>query len=246
MNPKHNLTTAQAIRLRELVKKRRQGMPIAYLVGYKYFHGLKFKVNPHVLIPRPETEWMVDFALRQIASSKKNVTLKILDVGTGCGCIAASIAKALATQKIHTVKNIKISATDISAQSLKVAISNARAHDVKIDFTKHDLLAGVTGKFDLILANLPYVPASYYKQHKQDLFYEPELALTDGTDESVLVQKLINQLESRLYPKGIALLEIDPTNAASLKKLALSIGFGVRVYRDLHGRNRFIRLDKTI
>jgi release factor glutamine methyltransferase len=232
MHPDKKLTPKQAAAFENMAMKRKKGMPAAYLLGYKHFYGLKFKVNRDVLIPRPETEWLVDEAARIIKRLRKqnpSKLIKIIDVGTGSGAIAVSIAKAVNDKKIQ------ITATDISEKALLVAKANAKSNKVKINFKRSDLLAGVSGKFNIIIANLPYVPISDYKKLLQSLKYEPKLALTDGTDDFVLISKLLKQAKNNLAPNGIILLETDPASI----KLFKSKG---KITKDIRGLDRFIRI----
>lgn len=228
------LTPAEVEKLAEMAVNRTKGTPVAYVTGHKHFYGLNFKVSPNVLIPRPETEWIVEESLKVInkkLKDKKRKVVRVLDVGTGSGAIAVSIAFASDPSKVQ------VFATDISDKALAVAKQNANAAKVIINFSKHDLLTGVKGKFDIITANLPYVPESDYKKFYDNLQYEPKLALSDGTDDFILIKKLLTQLPSRLNKEAVVLLEIDP-KAADLK----INGYRKSIVKDLKGLNRFIKL----
>ncbi len=217
-----------------LATKRRAGVPAAYIVGYKYFYGLKFKVNRNVLIPRPETEWLVAKGLQIINKKLKAGSfqkIKVLDVGTGSGCIAISIAKNI------DLKKVQVFALDISASALRVAETNANDNGVKISFSKNDLLTGKKGKFDLIIANLPYVPYSDYKKFLSNLKFEPKIALTDGTEEFTVIQNFLQQYGRHLKPTGTLLLEFDPKTVHLLKD------HKAKIYNDLHGLKRYARAD---
>ena len=230
LNPNKPLTKAQAESYRNMAKKRRQGIPAAYLLGYKDFYGLKFKVNRHVLIPRPETEWLVENALRIIKakqSKSKTGPLKVLDVGSGSGCIGISIRKNTPSQQVKFV------ASDVSAEALKVARSNAKTHNAKIQFIKSDLFTNLTGKFDLIVANLPYVPITDYKKLYPNLKYEPKLALTDGKDDFPLLRRFLAEVSKHLKERAVLLLEVDPKFIKTLKDNQW------RIVKDIRGLNRF-------
>lgn len=212
----------------QLINKRKLGWPIAYLTGYKDFYGIRFKVNPSVLIPRPETEWLVDKSLELIkARSKQKTSTSVLEIGTGSGCIAISIAKNLKK------KNVKIFATDISSKVLIVAKENAALSNAKVSFSKLNLFNGLRGKFDIIIANLPYVPARDYKKFQKDLKHEPKLALVDKNKDFDLLNKFINQAPLHLKPTGVILIEADPLffkqNKARFSK----------VYKDIRNLDRF-------
>lgn len=221
MHGEKKLTALQQKKFETMTAKRKKGMPVAYLLGYKYFYGLKFKVTPNVLIPRPESEWLVEEVLRLTKSKPK---VKILDVGTGSGAIAISIAKS---------SKARVFASDISAKALSVAKANAKANNVKVSFIKSDLLKEVKGKFDIIIANLPYVPISDYKNLLKNLKFEPKLALTDGRDDFRLVLNLVEQAKDHLSPQGTLLLEVDPKSFKYLEP------YQPKAYRDINRLCRF-------
>lgn len=230
MNPAKNITKAQERKFKELCKRRFQGEPIAYLLGYKYFYGLKFKVNEDVLIPRPESEWLVDRAVHYLKSYRAP---KVLDVGTGSGAIAVAISRSA---------KIPVMASDVSHKALTIARANNHALKAKVNFVHSDLLAKINGQFDLIIANLPYVPLSDYKKLRQNLKYEPKLALTDGTDSSRLIAKFLKEAESHLAPKGTVLLEIDPTSKKPVQS-ALTKKQSVKFFKDFRGLTRYAEIN---
>ena len=234
MHSADKLMIKQVVKLETLAKKRRQGIPMAYILGYKYFYGLRFKVSKSVLIPRPETEWLVDKALQHIDQQKKR-KIKIIDIGTGSGCIAVSIAK-------HRNPNrVSITAVDISEKALQVAKYNAQHHNVRITFKQQDLLSNSKSRFDIIIANLPYVPISDYKRLYDNLKHEPKLALTDGTDNAILVLRLLEQLPTHLQEDGVALLEIDPSFVPIIKIWLKKNMPRMKVdfIKDIHKLNRY-------
>ncbi|HUO44063.1 MAG TPA: peptide chain release factor N(5)-glutamine methyltransferase [Burkholderiales bacterium] len=166
------LTTAEQRQFERLIGQRSTGVPVAYLTGRCEFFGREFEVSPAVLVPRPETELLVEFALEKIP---ENRPCRVLDLGTGSGCIAVSIAaeRPLA----------RVTATDVSADALAVARANARAQEcVNVEFVRGDWLGplGNGGFFDVIVANPPYVPAA--DPHLEQLRFEPQLALVSGDD----------------------------------------------------------------
>lgn len=216
--------------------------PIQYQQGYCEFYKLRFKVTPDVLIPRPETELLVDEILERVKNNTPplrgpelriqsgksnsalltpNSTLTILDIGTGSGNIAISLAKQLATSKVGT-QNVKIIATDVSEKALKVARQNAKLNGVlkRIKFIKSNLLSALNNSSlytlnstFIIVTNLPYIPSAripYLDSSVKD--FEPHLALDGGKDGFDLYRKLFQQI-SRLHPKGVKLIvgEIDYT-----------------------------------
>ncbi len=230
MNPAKNITQAQEKKFKDLCKRRSRGEPAAYLLGYKYFYGLKFKVNRDVLIPRPESEWLVDRALHHL---KHYRTPKVLDVGTGSGVIAVALSKSA---------KIPVMASDISPKALAVARANNRALKTKVNFVHSNLLSRIKGQFDLIIANLPYVPLTDYKKLQQNLKYEPKLALTDGSDNSRLIAIFLKEAESHLAPKGTMLLEIDPASKTPIQS-ALTKQQSVKFFKDFRGLIRYAEIN---
>ena len=186
--------------------RRTEGEPLAYILGYREFYGRRFFVTPDVLIPRPETETIIEIA-------KELNPDKILDVGTGSGCIA--ITCALET-------NAKVSAVDISDDTLRIAQKNAAHHNAKVEFHKSDLLGNYQPKpGTLIIANLPYVDAAWDWLDHKTLDYEPKLALYAKQDGLELIYKLIDQT-----PAGCPLiLEADPCQHEAIIKYAQKRNF---------------------
>ncbi len=230
LHPNKVLTKTQELNFEQLAKQRLKGMPIAYLLGYKYFYGLKFKVTKDTLIPRPESEWLVENSLRIINAKLKRPGvkgLKILDVGTGSGCLAISIRKQFPGSKI------KVTAMDISSKALAIAKANAKTQKVQIKFIKSDLLKNVTGKYDLIIANLPYVPIRDYRKFYPNLKHEPKLALTDGSSDFKLIDKFLKQVSKHLEQRAVILLEVDPKFFKQRKDM------NWRVVKDIRGLDRF-------
>lgn len=201
LHPEKKLTLAQANKLRQMVSKYRRGYPLAYLLGYKDFYGYRYKVTKDTLIPRPESEWLVERALQLISKGK---TKTILDIGTGSGCLAISIAKRAGAKA-------SVYAVDISGAALKVARQNAKKLTAKVNFRQQDLLTKDKATYDLIIANLPYVPQAQYKKLYQSLKHEPKSALIDPGSDFALYKKLLGQVPGHLSATGTVILEIDPS-----------------------------------
>ncbi len=232
-HPNKKLTPSQSRRLTSLVNRRAKGEPIAYLIGEKEFYGLNFKVNKNVLVPRPETELIVDEALNLILKNKKtNSPFTIIDVGTGSGCIIIALAKKLAHQNL--VKNFSFFASDISPAAIKVAQINARRHQLirQIKFSVGDLIkpfAQILAKLKpdsnlIILANLPYLTPAQIKT-SGSIQTEPRLALDGGQDGLKYYRQLFTQikkfkLSTNFKVKIIA--EIDPGQKKNIKNLTLN------------------------
>jgi release factor glutamine methyltransferase len=187
----------------QLIERRWQGEPSAYITGHREFYGLDFYVDRNVLIPRPESEFLVEKAL-EIARNRDIATL--VDVGTGCGAIAISLAR-------H-ITGIKIYATDISLPALKVAKRNCHRHDVadRIELLHGNILEPLPGPIDLIIANLPYVRKSEIPD-SGPLSFEPVLALDGGHDGIAMIHALLRQVKDKLSPGGCMLLEIGEGQA---------------------------------
>lgn len=196
--PEFELNEKQIAQFRSLIKKRSSLYPIAYILGYKEFYGLKFFVNKNVLIPRPCTELLVDLTLR--VDDPKGC--RIAEIGTGSGCIAISLAE-------KGFKNII--ATDISSKILQIAKKNARFHKVlsKIKFIKGDLLKPLKNRqIDILIANLPYLPHNY---NKSSIKYEPDITLYGkNKDGTLLYKKLLNQIKEYNFKLKYLLIEINP------------------------------------
>ncbi|MGD0382145.1 MAG: peptide chain release factor N(5)-glutamine methyltransferase [Thermoguttaceae bacterium] len=192
---------------REMVRRRAEGAPVAYLVGHREFYSLDFRVTPDVLIPRPETELLV-IALLDLAKTRPvGAKLTIADVGTGSGIIAVCAAKHL--------PGCRVTAVDISPAALEVAKSNAEKHGVlgRIEFVQSDLFAAIATekKFDFILSNPPYVAAGELDALSPDVKnFEPRAALLSGPRGTEVIEALIPQSAERLHPGGYLIVEISP------------------------------------
>ena len=198
---------------RDLIKRRLEGCPVAYLVGKKEFYGLEFTVGPAVLIPRPDTEVLVAEAL---AEAKKNPACRILDIGAGSGCVPVVLAKKL--------PKADVTAIDLSPDALAVARRNAEKHGVTVRFLEGDLFAplGADETFDIITSNPPYIAADDLPKLPIGVRqYEPKLALDGGPDGFVVFDRLIDAARNRLRPGGTLLLEIgSPQEGPARQKLA--------------------------
>ena len=219
-----------------LVERLAEGEPLPYITGKQSFYGLDFKVNPAVLIPRPETELLVDEALKWLQDQPDEK--QILDVGTGSGCIAISLAK--------NSHNNPIKATDISEDALKIAAENAKTHGVenRISFVQANLLENFKGKVDLICANLPYIPTTSLAE-LEVINWEPALALDGGMDGLSLIGKLLDQSLHHLNIPGLILLEIDSTTGESAFSLARHFypNADIHLLNDLAGKSRLLLIE---
>jgi release factor glutamine methyltransferase len=218
------------VRYLEFLERRLAGEPIAYILGEREFYGLDFRVTPDVLIPRPETELLVDLALARIPEDERR---RVLEVGTGSGCIAVAIA--------HLRPRTSVIATDVSSAALAVAQDNARRHAAdNVEFRCGDGFAPVREeRFDLILSNPPYVAQDDPHLLQGDLRFEPKLALTSGADGLVALRAIIAEAPDRLQAGGWLLLEHGHEQGEAVRGLLAGRGFrGVFTEPDLAGQPR--------
>lgn len=192
---------------RELVRQRAEGTPVAYLVGYREFYSLNFLVNANVLIPRPETEFLVIRLLDLARHHFPSQPLRVVDVGTGSGILAICAA-------LYLPEGSEVVAIDSNPEALEVAKQNAEAHRVadQITFLQGDLLSNFNGQpFDLILSNPPYVSeAEFTELNPQVRDHEPRSALVGGPNGTEIIDRLITQASAWLKPSGWIVMEISP------------------------------------
>jgi release factor glutamine methyltransferase len=206
-------------KFREFVKQRAEGTPVAYLVGRREFYSLNFKVRPGVLIPRPETEFIVLTVLDLVKQSGL-AEQRIVDVGTGSGILAVTLAKHLPAARVVAI--------DTSTTALEVAAENARQHGVaeRIEFMPCDLLCGVdaAATFDFIVSNPPYVSAAEYEKLPRDVKnFEPREALLAGPKGTEVIERMLPQAVERLRPGGHLLIEISPMIHGAVQDLLAAV-----------------------
>jgi release factor glutamine methyltransferase len=214
----------------ELLERRRKGEPIQYITGETEFYGLPFLVTPDVLIPRPETEHLVE---KVIEMASNFVAPRIVDVGTGSGAIAVALA--------HRLPHASITATDISSRALALAEENAKRNGVAVRFLLGDLLAPVEGeRFEIIVSNPPYVAMADRDSLDVEVReYEPALALFAGEDGLEIYHRLIPAAFDALTPGGFVVLEIGYGQSTAIADLLTSAGFEcVEFVPDLQGISR--------
>lgn len=235
-HPEAHLSKTQADQLEGLLQRLEVGEPLPYLVGTQEFFGLEFEVNPSVLIPRPETEIMVETALawlQEHPSSRNGI-----DVGTGSGCIAISL--------VSNCPDLNMLATDLSENALNVATKNAQKHNVadRISFSLSDLIPEDPQPVDLVCANLPYIPTEKLVE-VNSLPWEPSLALDGGESGLDLISKLLEKLPAFLNNPALILLETEATLGAQTLQLAKRNfpNAEVSLHKDLFERDRMVRIE---
>jgi len=223
--------------LRADIDRRIAGVPVSYIRGMKEFYGREFLVDSRVLVPRPDTEILVDAALG-LVDSNPNVR-RVHDVCTGSGCVAITLKAERPT--------LSVSASDLSASALDVAGENAarllRSEDARTDplvsFSRSDLLAEVAGNFDLITANPPYLTSEEYAQMRSEGWPEPAMALDGGNDGLVLVRRLVIEAVECLDRNGYLCVETADPQVSSARTIMANAGFAdVMTHTDLAGRGR--------
>ncbi|WP_340155022.1 peptide chain release factor N(5)-glutamine methyltransferase [uncultured Winogradskyella sp.] len=227
----------------KVLEDLKQQKPIQYILGETEFYGLPFKVNEHVLIPRPETEELVDLIIRSVTARAVGKSIKILDIGTGSGCIAISLAKNLPKAKVY--------ALDVSSEALTMAKENAKGNNVDITFIEASILEASNWnlffentKFDVIVSNPPYV-RELEKQEIQPnvLDNEPHLALFVEDNNPLIFYKAITDFAvKKLKPNGKLYFEINEYLGEETKQLLVDANFeAVELLKDLNGNDRMLK-----
>jgi len=245
---------------RQLIKRRQSGECTAYILGRKEFYGLEFLVNPSVLVPRPDTETLVEIALkgsRERGVGRREQPLRVLDLCTGSGAIAIALK--------HTMTEMEVWATDISAEALETAQTNASRllPPNSIRFFQGDLYDALPSRllnpeprtpnpsslflipnssFLIIISNPPYIPTTELPSLSPEVRMEPSLALDGGDDGLHIIRKIVSRAPEFLCPAGVLLLEADPRQMAAITSLYKEAGFSdIQTYTDLSGKERVIR-----
>lgn len=235
LDPSKELTTAEANKMELAMERLLMNEPIQYITGETEFFGLKFKVNSSVLIPRPETEELVQWILED--AGKNSSALKILDIGTGSGCIPVSLAV--------NIPNAGISALDISEKALSTARQNSNSNDVEINFFQADILQQkkIEETYDIIVSNPPYVRELEKKEMQRNVLeHEPQLALYVKDQDPLLFYRKITKLaKTGLVPGGSLYFEINQYLATETEELLRSEGFKTTLRKDIFGNYRMIK-----
>jgi release factor glutamine methyltransferase len=253
-HPEAPVGAGAAERYDGFLARREAGEPVAYIRGIKEFHGLAFSVDPRALIPRPETERVVDLAIDEVmrrltagSPPAARPALHVLDVGTGSGAIAVALAVALRARRVPA-EEVDILAVDISPDALDLARENAVGHAVgdRLRIEGADLVPPGTIEWDLVLANLPYVSGDAMADLPRATTFEPAIALDGGVDGLAVIGRLLDLLPTSLSTTGVALLEIGADQGESIVALAAERlpGWTCTVATDLADLPRVARLER--
>ena len=235
LDPNFKISEETQIKFHTAIQELKQFVPIQYIIGHTEFFGLPFKVDKNVLIPRPETEELVEWILSDISSEVK--TLKILDIGTGSGCIPISLASKL--------PDAEVTSYDITEAALKVAEHNAEKNSVAVKFEKIDILKlpSIEENFDVIVSNPPYVrELEKAEMQKNVLDHEPEQALYVSNEDALIFYRKITELAAEnLQKDGLLYFEINQYLASETLELVENYGFKGELRKDIFGNYRMLK-----
>ena len=235
VNPKQEITSEQKIQYEYFIEQRARRIPLQHLTKEQEFMGLTFEVNEKVLIPRQDTEILVETVLEDLEPN-----MRVLDVCTGSGCILISLLKMLQDGRGQdTVKGVGV---DISKEALEVAEKNARKHNTEAVFLQSDLFENVEGMYDIIVSNPPYIKTEEIEKLEDEVkLYDPMLALDGKEDGLYFYRKIIKESRKYLKKNGKLYFEIGHTQGEEVKTLMEEAGFSdVRVKKDLAGLDRVV------
>ena len=239
-----NISEEQENSYRKYIEARASHIPLQHITGVQEFMGLEFLVNEHVLVPRQDTEVLVEAALRVLKPG-----MKVLDMCTGSGCILISLMKLYGTSQAETTSNVTEDETllcgvgvDISEEALKVARANGERLGVKADFIQSDLFENVVGKYDVIVSNPPYIRTAVIDELKEEVkCHDPFIALDGKEDGLYFYRKIVEKSSEYLRSGGQLLFEIGHDQGEDVKKLMEQAGFEeVAVKKDLAGLDRVV------
>ena len=232
------LPSSQSTLLQSLLERRLSGEPLAYIVGTREFYGLELDVNEHVLIPRQETELLVDIAIEYLPNFGPMTT--VVDVGTGSGAVALAIAA-------HN-ESVGLLATDVSGWALDVARRNASKLGLsnRVSFVRCDMLEAVVGQVDIIVSNPPYIPSGHIRHLQTEVQREPTIALDGGDDGLDPFRRLLAHAKGKLAHRGVMVVELMPdqmNTATEVARQAMPALSALRTRDDLMGNARALVLE---
>ena len=241
MEPELRLSESEMLTLHFAVKELLKNKPVQYIIGETEFCGLRFFVEEGVLIPRPETEELVNKLVSWSVSRLPSLSFRVLDIGTGSGCIAISLAKLL--------KNSVVTAVDVSEKASEIAKKNAEANGVNVRFILDDILNPknpelIDNQYDIIVSNPPYVCESEKSEMRANVLdYEPSTALFVSDDDPlVFYKKILEFAQKTLKPNGEVWFEINERFGREMRNLCLDMGFkNVEIIKDFRGRERIVK-----
>lgn len=241
MNPNFEIPSEKLATLNSALLRLKQEEPIQYIIGKTEFYGFPFYVNQNVLIPRPETEELVEWIIKDIQEKKekrKDSSINILDIGTGSGCIPISLKKQ--------ILSANISAIDVSKKAIETAEKNAQLNEVDIDFIQQDILQTeqLTATYDIIVSNPPYVRELEKAAMKRNVLdNEPELALfVEDRDPLIFYRKIAQLAKTHLNKNGFLFFEINEYLGKEMLEMLRLLGFkNVMLKKDLFGKDRMIK-----
>ncbi len=217
-------------RLESLVERRAAREPLQWILGRSGFYGLELRVKPGVLVPRPETERLVEIVLEAL---RDQPTARVVDIGTGAGAIALAIK--------HERPLARVFATDIDSKAVKLALENARDLNLEITVQNGDLIGNLEPPFDAIVSNPPYLPEADLEHLEPEVRRDPHGALFSGSDGLKLARRIVLEAQENLNPGGLLALELDPRNVQTLAaELENTVWDGIVIHADLTGRDRFL------
>ncbi|PCJ61347.1 MAG: protein-(glutamine-N5) methyltransferase, release factor-specific [Planctomycetota bacterium] len=227
------ISVEERTHFKELIKRRIKREPVAYILGTKGFWKYDFKVNKHVLIPRPDSEVLIEKSIDWI-KDKKESTLSVIDIGTGSGCLAISLKKEL--------PDIQMVAVDISKEALEIAKENATSLECEIEFIESNLLSKIKPQlFDLIISNPPYISSNEYQMLQEEITqYEPILALVSENNGLEHYEKILKSSKQYLKDDGLLLIEIGDHRKNDLLALAKNHFIHTNIGLDLSGNERVL------
>ena len=233
MNQNLDLNSEQNQRLNDIINKRKDSYPLQYAIGQWEFYNLRLKVDERALIPRFETEIIVDYLIKSPINKEK-----ILDIGTGTGAIALALA--------NNIENSFVIGSDIEDKALSLARENKVFTGVKnVDFVKSDLFKNLSGSYDLIVSNPPYIDKKDYESLEKELYFEPKSALYGGIDGLDFYREIIKNANNYLNDKGHLVFEIGYNQKEDLNKLMINQGFiNIQNIKDFNDFDRFIIAQK--
>ena len=234
INPQRLVNKEDADKFFKFIDMRCNKIPLQHITGKQEFMGLSFNVNENVLIPRQDTELLVESVLNYLKQKVKGKKVKVLDMCTGSGCIAISIKKL--------AENVDVTAVDLSQKALKVAIDNANQLDAKVTFIESDLFENVSGKYDIIVSNPPYISKSDIETLMEEVKnHEPMMALDGDEDGLKFYKKISEKLNEYLSDDGMVFYEIGYDQGKTVPDILKQYNFkDINVYKDLSGNDRVV------